>query len=136
MASPSRRWDWALYDLEAQFGVRNPTTLWAEYQDYLNEARRIVTRTEQTTPAYSSPCKMYWWYTKCIGELERQDDLTLISELGRSRRNAMAEKIGTITELAQANIGQFLLDWIVQPRLRRRFCSARAEATISWRRMP
>ena len=96
------------YDLEAPFGVKNPTTLWAEYQDYLNEARRIVNRAEQTTPAYSSPCKMCWWYTNCLGKLERQDDLTLIPELGRSRRDALSGSFDSIEALAQANISGFI----------------------------
>jgi hypothetical protein len=45
------------YDLDAQIGSRNPTTLWAEYQEALSQARRIVARSAETTPAYSATCK-------------------------------------------------------------------------------
>jgi hypothetical protein len=42
------------YDLDALFGTRNPTTLWAEYQAALSQARQILARTAKTTPAYSA----------------------------------------------------------------------------------
>jgi predicted RecB family nuclease len=96
------------YELEAPFGVKNPTTLWTEYQNYLDEARRIANHAEQTTPAYSSPCKMCWWYTKCLEELECQDDLTLIPELGRSRRTTLVGNFPNIASLAEADINKFI----------------------------
>lgn len=97
-----------VYDLDAPFGARNPTTLWAEYQGYLEEARRIVARAEVTSPAYAGACKMCWWYSSCLKQLEQADDLTLLPELGRSRRAALITSFGTVTELAQADVNRFI----------------------------
>lgn len=97
-----------VYDLDAPIGVKNPTTLWAEYQEYLAEARRIVSRAEPTTPAYSGPCKMCWWLSSCLKRLEQQDDLTLIPELGRSRRTALVSSFPNIAALGSADINLFI----------------------------
>ena len=92
-----------LYDLTAAQGPRKPESLWIEYQSYLAAARAIVANTEQTLPAYGSVCKLCHWYTSCIGEMQEADDLTLIPELGRSRREPMLAEIGTIAELATSD---------------------------------
>lgn len=97
-----------VYDLDAPFGARSPTTLWAEYQTFLEEARRIVSRAEATSPAYAGVCKMCWWYRSCLKQLEQADDLTLLPELGRSRRAALNTSFGTVTELAQAEVNRFI----------------------------
>lgn len=97
-----------VYDLEAPQGVRNPTTLWQEYQECLAEARRVLARDLATLPAYGSICKQCWWYSACGRRLEELDDLTLLPDLGRSRRDTLMEKIPTIQALACANPGDFL----------------------------
>ncbi len=43
-----------IYDFTITYGVRNPRTLWADYEDNLAEARGIVSRVTTPTPAYSS----------------------------------------------------------------------------------
>jgi predicted RecB family nuclease len=48
------------------------------------------------------------WYTACVKLLEAADDLTLIPELGRSKREAMIECIGSIRELAEINPAGFI----------------------------
>lgn len=97
-----------LYDLDALQGVRTPTTLWDTYRSYLEQARSIVARSVDTLPALAGICKLCHWRTACIETLEKSDDLTLIPELGRSRRDALAAHLPTVKELAQADLTKYV----------------------------
>jgi predicted RecB family nuclease len=97
------------YDLDAPFGVKNPTTLWAEYQQALSEARAIVSRATATLAAYASVCKLCHWHSACLKHLEASDDLTLLPELGRSTRDAMLPVIDTIVALARADLAEYIV---------------------------
>jgi predicted RecB family nuclease len=96
------------YALDDRYGERNPATLWAKYQEALIEARAIVNRQTETLAAYSSVCKLCWWYSACTEKLADDDDLTLLPELGRSRRDAILAQIGTVAEFADANVEGFI----------------------------
>jgi predicted RecB family nuclease len=97
------------YDFMVMYGVRNQRRLWDDYQQCLGEVRGIVSRAVKTLPAYSSGiCKNCVWYTACIKSLEATNDLTLIPELGRSKREAMIGRIGSIRELAGINPANFI----------------------------
>jgi predicted RecB family nuclease len=92
------------YDLVTPIGARNPRTLWNKYQERLAQARAIVAGLAQTLPAYSSgDCKNCVWYTKCLKTLEDRNDLTLISGLGRAKRDVMIDRIGSVREFAEVN---------------------------------
>jgi predicted RecB family nuclease len=96
------------YDFDESYGIRNPTTLWQKYVDALAEARAIVGKTENTLPAFSSVCKNCVWYSACVTELEKADDLTLIPFLGRSKRDVMVDRISTVHDLAAASTDSFI----------------------------
>jgi len=96
------------YALNDPYGERNPTTLWVKYQEALVNARGIVSKQLETLGAYSSVCKLCWWYSACTKKLADDDDLTLLPELGRSRRDAMLAQIGTVAEFADANVEGFI----------------------------
>jgi len=97
------------YSFIALYGRQSPRTLWADYEEALAEVRAIVSGTSITLPAYiAGKCKNCVWYTTCLKSLEEADDLTLVPELGRSRRDAMIDRISTITALAAANPKIFL----------------------------
>jgi len=97
------------YDFEALYGKRNPRTLWQDYEETLARCRAIVAEAGGTLPAYSSgTCKNCVWYSACIKRLEDSDDLTLIPELGRARRDVMAPHVATVRDLATADPGAFL----------------------------
>jgi len=97
------------YDFMVLHGGRNPYRLWDVYQEYLNEARGIASREAETRPAYSSgTCKNCVWYTACIKSLEATNDLTLIPEFGRSKREVMIGRISSIRELADINPADFI----------------------------
>jgi predicted RecB family nuclease len=98
-----------IYDLMAVYGGKNPHKLWDDYQECLGVARGIVNRVAETLPAYSAgTCKNCVWYTACIKRLESANDLTLIPELGRSKRDVMIGRIGSIRELAAINPNDFI----------------------------
>ena len=96
------------YDLEEPQGKRDPWTMWEVYRDALTSAQRIVAQTEKTNPAYCGACKLCHWYSACVSDLEKSDDLTLLPELGRSRRDAMVDRIPTVSDLATANVDGFI----------------------------
>lgn len=97
------------YDFMTLYGMKNPRRLWDDYEECLAEARAIVSRSNVTLPAYSSStCKNCVWYTACMKNLKAADDLTLIPELGRSKRDVMADRIGSVGELAAINAAAFI----------------------------
>ena len=75
------------YDLTAPQGKRG--TLWQDYEKALALARGIAAGTTETRPAYAAPCKLCHWYSSCTARLKREDDLTLLPELGREKRDAL-----------------------------------------------
>lgn len=96
------------YDLDAPQGVRTPRTLWSIYQDVLAQARSISSMGGKTLPAFSSTCKLCHWRSTCMKALEEKNDLTLIPELGRARRDAMLPHVADIPELARMDIGPLI----------------------------
>ena len=114
--SPGRRafvWDIhgkeLLYDFAAEDGTGKSQRLWDYYQECLGEARAIISKTKKTLPAYASGiCTNCLWYTACINTLETANDLTLIPELGRSKRDAMIDRVHSIRELAETSVDRFI----------------------------
>jgi uncharacterized protein len=98
------------YDLDALHGVRNPRSLWQDYQECLTEVRAIVSGADKTVAAYSSACKNCVWYSACIEALEKASDLTLIPFLGRALRDTMSSHLATIHDLAEINPEGFITD--------------------------
>lgn len=98
-----------LYDFTSDASVGKSQGLWDYYEECLSEARAIIGRLEQTLPAYASGiCKNCVWYTACIKALEAANDLTLIPELGRSKRDVMVDRVRSIRELAEADLPSFI----------------------------
>jgi predicted RecB family nuclease len=98
-----------LYDFALGDGTGKSQELWDYYQECLAEARAIISKAKRTLPAYSSGiCKNCLWYTDCIHTLETANDLTLIPELGRSKRDIMIHRIHSIRELADATVADFI----------------------------
>lgn len=96
------------YDLFAHYGTKNPRTSWDDYQEVLAQARQIIADPNATEPAYAAACKQCWWFTECLDRLRKNDDLTLIPELGRSKRDVMVDRIATISDLALINPAGFV----------------------------
>lgn len=96
------------YDLDTPQGKRNPVTLWQFYCDALAKAKAIAAGNLPTLPALARICKLCQWRTVCAREAERSDDLTMLPELGRSRRDSMMLEIPTVEALASADIHKFI----------------------------
>lgn len=96
------------YDFAALYGKRNPRTLWQDYQECISQARAIIADRNHTRAAYSGACKLCHWYSACIERLRATDDLTLIPELGSSKRDVMINRLLTVGELAASNPDAFL----------------------------
>lgn len=96
------------YDLDEPQGKRNPVTIWKIYQKTLTQARRIISRSEKTRPAYSAACKLCHWYSACLAELDSTDDLTLLPDVGRTKRDVMAEQIPTRADLVATDLDSLI----------------------------
>lgn len=96
------------YDFSISYGTRSPRKLWDDYLEVVAEARAIVKKQVSTTPAYSSPCKQCWWYTSCLKRLGTDNDLSLIPEVGRSKRDILATVVPTIRQFAAADPSRYI----------------------------
>jgi len=95
------------YDLTSPQSTRNSEPWWTKYQNCLESATKITNHDLKTLPAYSGICKLCHWRTYCLKCLRKANDLTLIPELGRSKRDVMINHLASVSELAQANLNQF-----------------------------
>lgn len=102
------RGDEVIYDFTEPRGPRTPETLWDCYQEALADARSIMGKVRDPKPARAAMCKLCHWHSLCLKELEAADDLTLIPQLGRSRRELMEREIPTVSALAECNLNNFI----------------------------
>ena len=97
-----------IYNFDDLYGKRNPRTLWQDYQACLSEATSIVDQASKTLAAYSGACKLCHWYTACTSRLADANDLTLIPQLSRSRRDTLMDRLPTIRSLAESDPADFV----------------------------
>lgn len=88
------------YGLMEPQGVRNTQTWWDGYAAALTEVRALLAQQQASRGALAAVCKLCHWHSRCRQELIAQDDLTLIAELGRSKRDAMFGAIPTVQAFA------------------------------------
>ncbi len=96
------------YNFLAEYGNRNPRMLWQDYQDTLRQAEAIINSSDKTLPAFSAACKLCHWRSACVEKLKETDDLTIIPELGRTKRDTMLSQVKTVTELSDVNPETFV----------------------------
>ena len=93
------------YDFSLPQSSRTPKTWWELYQSFRQRAQDILEQQETTQAAYSSgTCKLCVWYQPCLLDLQKHHDLTLLPELGRSKREALYAHFSTIQEFAAADL--------------------------------
>jgi predicted RecB family nuclease len=90
------------YDLQSRRGPSS-ASIWEAYEQSLAAARDIIGTTKPTRPAYGASCKLCHWYSRCLETLTEADDLSLLPELGRSKRDALIEAFPNVSALAQAD---------------------------------
>ena len=88
------------YDLDTPRGVRNPKTLWQEYQDVLQSVWQIAAGVQSPVGALASGCKLCHWYSECKRSLTEANDLTLIPGLGRANRDVLESEFADVDALA------------------------------------
>lgn len=96
------------YDLARAQGVKNTVTWWESYSDASQDVRAILSEERETRPALASPCKLCHWQSRCKSALVASDDLTLIAELGRSKRDTLNTRVATVSDLAAADPTAFI----------------------------
>lgn len=95
------------YSLDEAQGPRTPQSWWAFYEGIRDQARAIVANEETPLACAGAICKLCWWYSFCKEDVQVRGDLSLIPELGRSKRDILAPRIPTVEDLANANLAQF-----------------------------
>ncbi len=98
----------AIYDFAKMYGKRNPRTHWQDYQECLGEVQAILARRAETLAAFGGVCKLCHWHDACLNGLTAADDLTLIPEIGRSKRDAMLDHLTTIGDFAASDPAHFM----------------------------
>lgn len=97
------------YNLTAPQGVRTVESWMSAYGVVLEAVRRIVSGSTRTLPALSASCKQCVWKTACRQSAIEADDLSLIAELGRAKRDVMHGLVPTVAALATADLDYFAL---------------------------
>lgn len=96
------------YDFDQALGVRNPTTMWAIYEDTRREVTEALAHAGVTRPAASAVCKMCVWRSACLTELKATRDLTLLPGLGRAKRDVLTAGFVSLEELAGSDVERFV----------------------------
>jgi uncharacterized protein len=96
-----KRVPYALMDPQ---GIRNTETWWDSYQKALSAIRSILERSSSSSPAMSgASCKLCHWHSHCRAVLVATNDLTLIAELGRTKRDLISAVIPTVQAFAECD---------------------------------
>jgi uncharacterized protein len=96
------------YELDSPMGKRTATSLWEFYESCLDNVSLIVDQKKKTLPALCSMCKLCHWRSFCKAQLKGMNDLSLIPELGRSRRDAMLSHFKNVGDLAKCDLNDFI----------------------------
>lgn len=99
------------YDLHAPRGKDATATIWAAYLETRQAVEASLAAPREaliTTPALTSVCKLCVWRAVCRDDVQRADDLTLLPEVGRAKRDALSAQFGTVADLAAAEVARFI----------------------------
>jgi predicted RecB family nuclease len=94
------------YDLDTPLGPKSPC-LWEVYLETRAAVDRALAHAP-SRPAAAAVCKQCVWRSACLRELKGCSDLTLLPELGRAKRDALAGQFATLEDLAQGNVERFV----------------------------
>ena len=86
------------YSLGEPAGPRTPPPI--EAHDVLLRRARAIRDGAPTRPALAAECKGCHWKSVCKARLLADDDLTLVSELGRGARDVLSAHVPTVAALA------------------------------------
>jgi len=96
------------YNLNQVRSTRNAQIWWDFYVETLAAVKDLYRKGFVTEPALSSECKLCEWYTDCKNNCIKSDCLTLIPELGRSRREALKVIAGDFKDFSKIDLKDFI----------------------------
>jgi predicted RecB family nuclease len=96
------------YILNAPMNTKTAQTWWDYYQALLLQIREILALEAQSHAALSAVCGLCHWSSRCDETLREIDDLSLIPDLGRSKRDSMFGSVQTVAALAATDVEQFV----------------------------
>jgi len=88
------------YTLDQPRGKRTKETWWEFYETALMETGNILKKLLKTKPALGSICKLCVWYSNCKKKCVDENMVSLVSEVGRSKQDALEGLANTVDELA------------------------------------
>lgn len=93
------------YDLTLPMGKRKNAPLWWNfYEETLHQVKALLKKRITTEPALGSVCNLCQWKRTCKQYCESTSCLSLVPELGRSRKEGVSSIARDISELADINV--------------------------------
>ena len=96
------------YDLDSPRTKTSAESWWMFYTATLEAVRENLANPSISRAALGAPCKLCHWYSSCKTSCISGNDLTMIPELGRSKRDVIARLIPTVKQLATCNLDNYL----------------------------
>lgn len=103
-----RRANTVLYPLSSALNKKTALTWWQFYEETLQLIRDFLVGTTQSRAALCALCGQCHWSTRCDETLRETDDLSLITELGRAKRDVMMTEIDTVQALANIDVEKYI----------------------------
>ena len=104
----NRPFIWDVHGMEVEYNLdddlKKNQTMRSFYREILSKVSETITLKKTPFPALSAICKLCHWRSLCKKELIKKNDLTLIPELGRSKRDQMITRIKNVNDFAFINI--------------------------------
>ena len=94
--------------LNAQRSITSPATWWDAYKESLSSVLPVVGGEAKTLPALCASCKLCCWQQLCTSVVKENNDLSLVPELGRNKRDLLMTAFPTVKDLSEANLRQFI----------------------------
>lgn len=92
------------YDLAAPKGARTEQTWWEYYEETAVIVRALLANARRTEPSMISECKMCHWCSTCTKQCIAKEDLSLLPEVGRSRKESLQGLANTVHGLASIDL--------------------------------
>ena len=99
-----------IYDLNNYVGARDRTTFWELYENTKEIVSALLENKIKNSPAIGGNCSLCPWYNSCKKWAEKEDDLTGLFCLGRSKRDVMCKdaNIKKIDEILNVDIKELM----------------------------
>lgn len=95
------------YDLTEKFGPKSPSA-WELYENTKEEVKALILNRKQNKPALRSICGLCRWYESCKKWCKENHDMSLLFNVGMSKRDIIVEdlEISTVEELGNVDVAK------------------------------